>query len=536
MNGRLPYFSGSPIRRAAFDSTFNSTNMLPLKSSIAGSASGTTSESPEVRDRYGFRRQLQYVSTQIYEEWSAKYNIYLQIRRRKWEAYIRECGIEVGQDGVPITFPPRSKKTKRYIRKGVPVEWRGAMWFFYARGHEYVNENNGLYEKLWRQGLEQPPPDSEIIERDLHRTFPDNIHFRNQTQSAAKPASPSDSVSSLSEPAQSESAKSNFSRRSSGVHETPIVQALRRVLLAFSLYVPKTGYCQSLNFIAGLLLLFLDEEKAFWMLVLITQKYLPGVHEINLEGANIDQGVLMMCIQESLPKIWKRIGAGLDGSQRDDMVVRLPPITLCTAAWFMSGFIGVLPIESVVRVWDSFFYEGSKVFFRIALTILKIGEPQIEGVRDLMEIFQVVQTIPKQLIDANALMESCFRRHNGFGHVSQEEIDLRRRYVANRRKTLNSAGANEHEYGLEAAREAAAAAAAESGKVSTQDIDTPRAPNKRASYKRFSATSGKLYSPTTNFDRGKQLLRMGSSNMLSLTADDDYFASSRSLDDEESTN
>ena len=43
-----------------------------------------------------------------------------------------------------------------------------------------------------------------------------------------------------------------------------------------------------------------------------------------------------------------------------------------------------------------------------------------------MEIFQVVQTIPRRLIDAGALMEACFKRRNGFGHLSQETIDARR--------------------------------------------------------------------------------------------------------------
>lgn len=43
-----------------------------------------------------------------------------------------------------------------------------------------------------------------------------------------------------------------------------------------------------------------------------------------------------------------------------------------------------------------------------------------------MEIFQVVQTIPRRIIDAGALIEACYRRRNGFGHISQETIDIRR--------------------------------------------------------------------------------------------------------------
>lgn len=45
--------------------------------------------------------------------------------------------------------------------------------------------------------------------------------------------------------------------------------ALGRVLVAFSVHKPKIGYCQSMNYIAALLLIILErnEEKAFWLLV-----------------------------------------------------------------------------------------------------------------------------------------------------------------------------------------------------------------------------------------------------------------------------
>jgi hypothetical protein len=67
--------------------------------------------------------------------------------------------------------------------------------------------------------------------------------------------------------------------------ETSIITSLRRVLHAFAVYNPRIGYCQSLNFLAGLLLLFVDtEEQCFWLLNVITRIYLPGTHE---EGKSV---------------------------------------------------------------------------------------------------------------------------------------------------------------------------------------------------------------------------------------------------------
>ena len=40
--------------------------------------------------------------------------------------------------------------------------------------------------------------------------------------------------------------------------------ALRHVLQAYALHNPNIGYCQSLNFIGGMMLLYLSEEDAFW--------------------------------------------------------------------------------------------------------------------------------------------------------------------------------------------------------------------------------------------------------------------------------
>lgn len=353
------------------------------------------------RDRYGFRRKNQHVSLEEYEAWNGPYTEYLERRRKKWIVLMKKNGLMTDR---PNRFPPKSAKVKHFVRKGIPPDWRGAAWFYYAGGPAMLSANYGVYDDLVKRAAagDVTETDDEIIERDLHRTFPDNVRFKEDNPDP-----------------------------SAEVPETEILQSLRRVLQAFSILNPKIGYCQSLNFLAGLLLLFMNEEKSFWMLNIITRVYLPGTHEGNLEGVNVDLGVLMMSVKESMPSVWAKIGGELDGSTFDPKVsMRLPPITLCTTAWFMSCFIGTLPIETTLRVWDSFFYEGSKTLFRIALTIFKLGEMEIKGVTDPMEIFQVVQTIPRRLVDANAVLEGCFRKRFGRG-LTQEKIETRR---AERRK------------------------------------------------------------------------------------------------------
>lgn len=377
-------------------------------------------EDPDSRDRYGFKKANQYITREAYDAWNATYTPYLDRRRWKWVAYMKESNLSTDH---PNRFPPPSAKTKRFIRKGIPPEWRGAAWFYYAGGPALLGRHAGLYDRLVKKSPK--PSDADIIERDLHRTFPDNEAFRPPGTSGSGGAGRED--------------------------EPPIISALRRVLYAFSIHNPKIGYCQSLNFIAGLLLLFVPtEEQTFWLLNIITQTLLPGTHETSLEGSKVDLGVLMTALRSNMPELWEKL-AGDDGAsggadsarpgtarsvgrhrgrRRDATPItkdRLPPITITMAAWFMSCFIGTLPVEPTLRVWDVFFYEGSKTLFRAALAILKVGEAEIAAVKDPMEMFAVVQGIPRKLLDANELMDTCFRRRNGFGGLGQGVVDDGRR-------------------------------------------------------------------------------------------------------------
>ena len=57
-------------------------------------------------------------------------------------------------------------------------------------------------------------------------------------------------------------------------------KALQRILLAYAWRNPSVGYCQGMNFIAGSLLLFMDEEDAFWCLAVIAEDLLPGYYDL----------------------------------------------------------------------------------------------------------------------------------------------------------------------------------------------------------------------------------------------------------------
>ncbi|KAL4810013.1 rab-GTPase-TBC domain-containing protein [Aspergillus unguis] len=369
----------------------------------------------ETRDCYGFRKATSYVTVQQYEAWSASYSDFAANRRVKWAELLRENGLPSNN---PTSFPPKSPKVKRFVRKGIPPEFRGAAWFWYSGGYEHLNRNPGLYDELVRQAMESPSnDDKEHIERDLHRTFPDNIHFKPEQATQMDASTDGASV----------------------VVETEMIRSLRRVLYAFAIHNPQIGYTQSLNFITGLFLLFLPEEKAFWMLHIVTSIFLPSTHEISLEGANVDLWILMVLLRDTLPNVYNKIAdTGTKRSAPLSVNSRLPDITLGLTNWLMSVFIGTLPLETTLRVWDTFFYEGSKTFFRVSMAIFKACEKDIMAVSDPMEVFQVVQTVPKKLLDANWLLEASFTRRNRVGQGRIDELRVARRAAVRQDKLRRS--------------------------------------------------------------------------------------------------
>ena len=360
--------------------------------------------STTTRDQYGFLKASHHITVSQYDLWNSEYLPSQERRTRKWQSYMRDCNLPTYQ---PRAFPPRSPKTQRFILKGLPPAWRGAAWFYYAGGEIYLSSHPHLYSNLLTTSeLSLSDNDKEAIERDLHRTFPDNIHFK---------TSPHTSLGS-SDP------------------EVPLLSSLRCVLRAFAAHNSKVGYCQSLNFLAGLLLLFLPEEKAFIMLHIITTTILPGTHDVSLEGANIDLWVLMVALKSTQPAIWSKVGSSGPGEDALNMPsTKLPPISLCTTSWFMSLFIGTLPVESVLRVWDVLFYDGARTLFRVALAIFKLGEKRIAELKDDMELFQVVQGLPRGMLDATSLMQMVSRKGGVGGEWVEERRRERRRWYANER-------------------------------------------------------------------------------------------------------
>lgn len=209
----------------------------------------------------------------------------------------------------------RTTDLANLVLAGIPIKLRHEIWMIYSGAIHEMESHPGLYEELVERSMLKTSSVHDEIERDLHRSLPEHPAF----QSA----------------------------------EGLGIEALRRVLQAYAFRNQKIGYCQAMNIVSSVFLLFCDEEEAFWMLVKLCENLLPDYYNDKVIGAQIDQCVLNELISEHLPDLFGRLD-------------QLGMIKMISLSWFLTIFLSVMPYESALYILDWFFYDGSRVIFIVS--------------------------------------------------------------------------------------------------------------------------------------------------------------------------
>ncbi|XP_019429009.1 PREDICTED: ecotropic viral integration site 5 protein homolog isoform X2 [Lupinus angustifolius] len=234
----------------------------------------------------------------------------------------------------PELFSPW-KELETLVQGGVPKDLRGEVWQAFVGVRTRRKEN--YYEDLLAQethSSESKEQDASSvafgkwrkqIEKDIPRTFPGH-------------------------PALDEHGR----------------DSLRRLLLAYARHNPSVGYCQAMNFFAGLLLLLMPEENAFWTFVGIIDDYFEGYYTEEMIESQV---------------------AWISGP------------------WFLSIFMNMIPWESVLRVWDVLLFEGNRVMlFRTALALMELYGPALVTTKDAGDAITLLQSLAGSTFDSSQLV------------------------------------------------------------------------------------------------------------------------------------
>eukprot|EP01062_Namystynia_karyoxenos_P005476 TRINITY_DN11911_c0_g1_i1.p1 TRINITY_DN11911_c0_g1~~TRINITY_DN11911_c0_g1_i1.p1 ORF type:complete len:496 (+),score=217.44 TRINITY_DN11911_c0_g1_i1:112-1488(+) len=199
------------------------------------------------------------------------------------------------------------------------------------------------------------------------------------------------------------------------------LERLERILVAYAVRNPDVGYCQGMNYIAGFLLVMLEEEDAarsqeafqtpltaaqkeervFWMLVCIVERkmYNRGYYlrKSEMFALKMDCLVLKRLTQQLQPLVYRRISE----------FPKCPIFMVLSASWFITLFIDSLPSEALIKVWDAYALEGRVVLFRVAIAILRLCEDAVLGASDV-NIVAVVRSRTRTFYNCAELMDTAF--------------------------------------------------------------------------------------------------------------------------------
>lgn len=169
--------------------------------------------------------------------------------------------------------------------------------------------------------------------------------------------------------------------------------------------------------IVATLLLFFEEEDAFWLMNAIIEDILPAsYYSHTLIGVQADIKVLSQLINMYLPEIENKF---------KEYEIEL---SLICINWFLTIFSNVFHIKILLRIWDLFFYEGSVAIFQITLAMLKMNESAILQANSSSEIFTILSEIPSTIYDIDLLIEMSIRVASS---VNKSQVDsIRRKHQA----------------------------------------------------------------------------------------------------------
>ncbi|MEE6481586.1 hypothetical protein FKM82_012911 [Ascaphus truei] len=282
----------------------------------------------KVTDRFGFLHEQELPDYDVVTERQK----HLEIERTtKWLKMLK------GWDKYK-----NSEKLNRRIYKGMPLQLRGQVWSLILDVPKLKDERKGLYGIL-KQRARHLSPDIRQIDLDVNRTFRDHIMFRDRY----------------------------------GLMQ----QALFHVLAAYSLYNTEVGYCQGMSQITALLLMYMNEEDAFWALVKLFSGPKHAMHGFFVPGFP-----KLLRFQEHHDKILKKFMPKLKQHFESQEVYT----SLYTMKWFFQCFLDRTPFTLNLRIWDIYILEGDRVLTAMSYTILKLHKKYLMklSMEELIEFLQ----------------------------------------------------------------------------------------------------------------------------------------------------
>ncbi|XP_034549780.1 TBC1 domain family member 4 isoform X5 [Notolabrus celidotus] len=229
------------------------------------------------------------------------------------------------------TVPQDKEEMYRALCQGVPKSRRGEVWLLLSHQHRLrhrLPQRQQAPETPYYDLLKQLTAQQHSILVDLGRTFPTHQYFSAQLGAGQL--------------------------------------SLYNLLKAYSLLDTEVGYCQGISFVAGVLLLHMNEEQAFDMLKFlmydlgIRQQFRPDMVSLQIQ---------MYQLSRLLHDYHRELYNHFEEHE-------ICP-SLYAAPWFLTLFASQFPLGFVSRIFDLIFVQGTGVIFKVALCLLSRHEKEL---------------------------------------------------------------------------------------------------------------------------------------------------------------
>ncbi|XP_078054050.1 TBC1 domain family member 30-like [Mustelus asterias] len=207
--------------------------------------------------------------------------------------------------------------------------------------------------------------------------------------------------------------------------------ALKRLLLAYARWNKRICYCQGFIIPAAVILMVMerDEGDALKVLVYLLDRVLPDNYFANnLSALTVDVAVFHDLLQIKLPELSQHLDRLCTAAKKgNDGRYMLPLTSVVTMQWFLTLFTSCFPKETILRVWDAVFFEGSEVLLRVALALwAQLGE-WIKKCQSPDEVSQWLsqELMETKLMDCGELMQAVYSMAT---FPFPQVVELRKKY------------------------------------------------------------------------------------------------------------
>ncbi|XP_055505289.1 TBC1 domain family member 12 isoform X1 [Leucoraja erinacea] len=162
---------------------------------------------------------------------------------------------------------------------------------------------------------------------------------------------------------------------------------LFRILSAYAEYNPQIGYCQGMSYIAAMLLMNMQEQDAFWALVVLLEKpkYLAGFYEHSLDTIQRHAKIFQQLLKHRMPCLWQHMEN-----------LKVAPLLFITT-WFLTLFTSLPCWDTVLAIWDLIILYGINTIFSTGLCILQLLEPRLLAMSDVSHLLPTLLRIPVEV-------------------------------------------------------------------------------------------------------------------------------------------